>query len=104
MQQAGGRCGVEQVAAALLEHVRDHVLGGEDLGHHVDVEDLLPLLGGCLDAAVDGDPGVGDEQVDPPEAVDGGRDEVRDVLFAADVGRYREGADRGGPALAGLLV
>ena len=34
-------------------------------------------------------PGVGDEQVDPPEALDRGRDEARDVLFVADVGGDR---------------
>ena len=32
------------------------------------------------------DPGVGDEQVDPPEVVDRGRDEVGDVLLPPDVG------------------
>ena len=50
------------------------------------------------------DPGVGDEQVDPPEAVDRGRHEALDVLLAADVGRDWQRADRHGLSLAGLLV
>ena len=42
-QQSGRRRDVEQVAAALLEHVRDRVLRAPHLGHQIDVDDLLPL-------------------------------------------------------------
>jgi hypothetical protein len=40
----------------------------------------------------------------PPEAVDRGRHEVRDVLLSAHVGRDGQRADGGGLALAGLLT
>ena len=86
-EQAGRRRDVEQVSAALLEHVRDRVLRGEDLRHQVDADDLAPPVVGGVDAAVDGDPGVGDEQVDPPETVDRRRDEMRYVLLPAYVRR-----------------
>ena len=103
-QQAGRRRDIEQVAAALLEHVRDRVLGRVDLRHEVDADDLLPLLRGRLDPAVDGDAGVGDEEVDAPEALDRRLDEVLDVLLAADVGSHGIGADRSGGALGGVLT
>jgi hypothetical protein len=103
-QQARRRGDVEQVSAALLEHVGDRVLGGPDLGHQVDVDDLPPLVGGRVQAAVDRDAGVGDEEIDPPEALHRDRDEALNVLLATDDGRDREGADRGGLALAGILV
>jgi hypothetical protein len=52
-------------------------LAAKDLGHQVDVDALLQLLGGCVDTAVDGDAGVRDEQVNASE----GGDESCDVLF-----------------------
>jgi hypothetical protein len=71
---------VEQVAAALPEHVRDRVPGREHLGQQIDADDLLPVVGGRVDASVDDDARVRDEEVDPSEALDRGGDQVLDVL------------------------
>jgi hypothetical protein len=65
---------------------------------------FLPSLCGGVDATVDRDPGVRDEQIDPSEAVDRGGHETLDVLLAADVGGHGEGADRCSLPLAGLLT
>ena len=45
------------------------------MGMHVDVERGLPLGLGGAEVGADGDPGVGEEQIDRPEHVLGGSDE-----------------------------
>ena len=74
-QPGGGRSRAE-VAVAASEPLVEEVLGGPPVRVDVDVERELPvLLGGRqVDAATD--PGVGEEQVDRPERLLGGADQL----------------------------
>ena len=85
-EQAGGRRGVEQVAAAPLDHAWHQEPGGLHVGHDVDVPHAVPRLVGGLDALGDADAGVGGEQVDRPDLGLGALDDRGEVALVADVG------------------
>ena len=67
-EQAGGRCGLQQVAAAPLDHLGHEDPGRVHVRHHVHVETELPVLIGGFGAAEHDHPGVRAEEVDRPEA------------------------------------
>src|SRR5262249_48054081 len=57
-----------------------------------------------LETAVDGNAGVRHEQVDAFEPLDRGRDQIGDVLFAADIGHDRQSTKSRRMTVARLFV
>jgi len=57
------------VAVAALDHRGQHGPRGVDVGHEIHVPDLLPIGVRRVDAAADGDAGVGAKQVDRAESL-----------------------------------
>ena len=84
--------------AAARAHVRDRLAAEHDRRAQIDLPDQLqPLQRDLLDAPLEGDPRVVDEDVEAPEFGHGGVDQRLRVLDVAHVG-----AD-GEPTAAGLL-
>jgi hypothetical protein len=66
-QQSGGRGGVDEVAVAAGDHLRQQRPRGPHVSHHVDAPGFVKGLVGRLGPAQRaGHPGVGDEHVDRP--------------------------------------
>ena len=77
--------------ASLAEHDRGHLLGAQVSALEVDVDRAVPLVLGRLQHRLgEHDAGVVDQDVDAPEVVDGGADEIFDVSGRRDVGAHRE--------------
>src|SRR5207249_11459853 len=78
---------IDDMAALALPHVREHRLDQVKWAAQVDAKDALPVLARKLGApgGGDGDPGVVDEDVDPPERGEGGLHEPPALLGDADV-------------------
>src|SRR5207244_10505671 len=85
---------VDDPAGAALEHVLQRRLRHEERAGEVDAEDLVPVLVGHLqNRLVAGDPGVVDEDVQPPVVVDDLLDGPPAVLRGAHVALMDAGAD-----------
>ena len=70
---AGDRARHDDVAGAALDHAGEHGADGAEDAGEVDRDHLLPGVGvAVLDVAGDVEAGVGEEDVDPAEAVEGG--------------------------------
>lgn len=65
------------------------------MGLDVDLPDAPPLLEGDVLVAGSEDPGVGTEQVDLTEALQGGSDQRLDVSLAGDIAALGEAVDVG---------
>lgn len=80
----------------------DHVAGGQDRAEHVDSPRELPQLVGGVEPGTCADAGVGAEDVDVADVVEGARHEVSDrrlVAHIAVTGLCADGVrDRGGTA------
>ena len=84
--EPGDRGHDDDVALARLAHLGDGGTDRPDRAGDVRVEHGRERLVGVVeDAAVHADPGVGDERVELPEALDRGRDQPAGVVGRADV-------------------
>src|SRR5205085_3631483 len=82
---------VDDAAAALLLHDRQHVLQAAHIAHELELQALLPvLLRQRLDHAAGRRAGVVHENVDAPELPVGALDEVLRLGFLREVGRDGE--------------
>src|SRR5487761_545544 len=79
--QAGHRCDREDVALAPFEQLRQRRAHRVDRAHEIDVDHLLDVrLVELEERAVGADARVCDEDVEPPERVDGVGDEAVEIL------------------------
>ena len=92
-EQSGRRSGVEQIAAAALEHLRHQDARGPDMGEHVDLPNVLPDIIAHFRAAAGDDAGIGHEQVDRPDIGFDGFDKGADILCLGHVGPDRHATD-----------
>ena len=87
----GDRGDHDEVGGRALEQVRQGGAHGVEEALDVDVDHLLEMLAGDVEeVAVGPDAGVRDEDVEPPEALDGLGHEALDLLRVAHVARARE--------------
>ena len=93
VQQPGGGHGPDEIAVLACEHAGQHVPRDVDVGHHVDLPDVLPGRVGRLWAATDPDARVGAEDVDRPMRPLCRIDQPLDVGLTRDVACDRDGAD-----------
>ncbi|BDB40709.1 hypothetical protein IWGMT90018_11550 [Mycobacterium kiyosense] len=71
-----------------MAHTREERAGECDVGHHVDLEDLIhPLVGDGVDGLEQIRAGVADEDVDAAELVDGRGSEIADAGTVLQVDR-----------------
>ena len=85
-QESGGRRGLEQVAAAGVEHRREHRACGVDVRHDVHLPCALPIsVGGVDPAGASADACVRAEQVDRSERVERRPDRTLHVLLDANI-------------------
>ena len=90
-EQAGGRRGLEQVAAAALEHARHEDARRVHVRHHVRRRAGPPVVVGGLRPSERAHTGVRAEEVDRPEASLGRVDERAHLRLLRHVARHREG-------------
>src|SRR4051812_21443820 len=74
-----------EVALLAGDHSRQRMARYVHVRHHVDRPDALPVSIGCFGATLDGDAGVGAEDVDATECGLDFADESRYVSFARHV-------------------
>ena len=89
VQEARGGHRSDDVALFPSEHPRQKVPRDQDMRHHVDVPDALPLIIGCLGTTSDCDPRVRTENVDAAMCRFDMRDEAMDVRLARHVALNR---------------
>src|SRR5262245_20237010 len=96
-QQTRRRGGVQQIAFATFEHLRQYGSGGEDMRHYINFPNLPPsFVRDLLKTWHATDARVRAEEVNWTESFVGFRDEGADVRFAGHVGFDGEAVDLGG--------
>src|ERR1019366_380996 len=83
---ADDRGDVDDPSRPAFNHVRQHRLGHEERAREVDRDHLVPILVGHLqDRLVDRDPGIVDQDVEPPMRVNHFLDGAATVLARTDI-------------------
>ena len=85
-EQTGSGGSIEQIAAPPFDHAGHHGAGGIDVGHQVDIPNPLPFFVAVPQVAIDGNPGVGAEQIDGAGLAFCGLDQIDDVALYPDIG------------------
>lgn len=106
-QKTGRRCGANDVAFAAGQHPGQDRTGRVNMGHEVDLPDLLPIFVGCGGRAfgiVVENARVGEEEVDVAKLALGAFDNFDVVVFLGHVGVHGDAADVAGDAFRAFLV
>ena len=77
---------MHDLAVFLFHHIGDDCLGHQEVAAEIDVDHSVKLLVGHLvELSVLGDPGVVDQNIDPPELLGDGLDHFGHLLLVGDV-------------------
>ena len=92
-EQSRGRRGVQQVAAATIDHAGNEDPSRIDVREHVDTDAALPIAIGRALPARQHDAHVGAEQIDRAEARLSPVDQRADLGLVGDIARHHEPVD-----------
>ena len=101
-EQPGGRDGLQQIAFAAREHVRQNRARRIHVSHDVDFPGAQPIAIGRAAIALHADAGVGAKQVDVPVFLEDFVDQHLDVGFAGDVDSEIQTANFGCDSASGF--